>query len=187
MNFPEHKKFSKIPRLSRDIIITEKIDGSNGIIYISEDEEIYVGSRNVWLWGSIQDKICNDNYGFANWCKSNKEELMKLGEGYHYGEWWGSKIQRGYGMKEKRFSLFNVSRWNETTKPKCCSVVPILYEGDFDTNIIEKVLKDLEINGSYACPGYMNPEGIVIYHTQGNVLFKKTIKGDKKGKGVQNG
>jgi len=28
----------------------------------------------------------------------------------------------------------------------------------------------------------MNPEGIVIYHTAGNLYFKKTIENDKKGK-----
>ena len=33
---PEFQEFKKIPRLSRDIIITEKLDGTNGVIYIGE-------------------------------------------------------------------------------------------------------------------------------------------------------
>jgi hypothetical protein len=37
--------------------------------------------------------------------------------------------------------------------------------------------------GSLANTGYMNPEGIVVYHTAGNVMFKKTIKDDEVPKG----
>lgn len=39
--------------------------------------------------------------------------------------------------------------------------------------------KELEINGSYASLGFMEPEGIVIFHAAGNVRFKKTIKNDE--------
>lgn len=34
-------------------------------------------------------------------------------------------------------------------------------------------------NGSYASLGYMKPEGIVIYHTAANVMFKKTFENDE--------
>jgi hypothetical protein len=34
-----------------------------------------------------------------------------------------------------------------------------------------------------AAPGFMNPEGVVIYHTAGDLYFKKTIKNDDKPKG----
>lgn len=221
------QKFDKIPRLSRDIVITEKIDGTNGQIYncglieISnsfagdyQNQESYTlafiekyclyrdfenglymfaGSRTRWLDCSGS----GDNYGFAKWVKANAEELMKLGEGRHYGEWWGKGIQRNYGLDEKRFSLFNVGRWikleegeglKEDSKlkecPKCCSVVPILYEGIFDTNKIDEVLKDLEINGSKASLKFFkNAEGIIIYHIASGRLFKKTIKNDEKPKG----
>lgn len=84
-NFPEFQGFKKIPRLSREITITEKIDGTNGLIFIDENNNIFAGSKSRWLWGSIQDEIHNDNHGFANWVKTNKEELLKLGKGYHYG------------------------------------------------------------------------------------------------------
>lgn len=93
----------------------------------------------------------------------------------------GAGIQCGYGLKEKRFSLFNVHRWEES-RPSCCHVVPTLYKGDFDTAKIQEVLDNLALNGSIAAPGFMNPEGIIIFHTQGNLMFKKTIKNDEKGK-----
>lgn len=183
MSFPEFRGFPKIYRYSRDCIITEKIDGTNGVIYIDEQNNIFAGSRSRFLWGSIQDEIHNDNHGFAQWVKANKEELMKLGIGYHYGEYWGCGIQRGYGIKEKRFSLFNVSRWrDDTVRPKCCSIVPILFEGAFTTEHIHQALDGLRQYGSKASPSFMKPEGIVIYHTQSNYLFKKTFENDDVGK-----
>jgi len=180
--FPKFQRFKSIPRLSRECIITEKIDGSNGIIYIDKNNNIFAGSRNRWLWGSIQDKIYNDNHGFAQWVKQNKEELLKLGKGIHYGEWYGYKINRNYKLNHNRFALFNREKWNPNNIPECCEVVPILYKGIFDIDSIQKTLKQLEKNGSLAVPGFMNPEGIVIYHKTSGQLFKKTIKNDEKGK-----
>jgi len=169
--------FRKIPRLSREIVITEKIDGTNAQIKITEDGEMIVGSRNKVITPK------DDNYGFANWCEENKEELMKLGVGTHYGEWWGQGIGRGYGLKTKKFSLFNVSRWgNPEERPNCCDVVPILYRGTFTTEAVTSCMIRLRTTGSYAT-SYEDPEGIVIYHTQGNLYFKKTLKNDEKPKG----
>jgi len=170
--------FPKISRLSRDIIITEKIDGTNSCVFIGEDGEFKTGSRTRWITPE------SDNAGFCKWAHEHKEELMQLGAGYHFGEWWGQGIQRNYGLKEKRFSLFNVSRWSDPeTRPTCCGVVPTLYVGMFDTAVIQDVLDDLAKDGSRATPGFMNPEGIVIFHTASGELFKKTIKDDEKPKG----
>ena len=178
----EFKEFQKIPRLKRRCTITEKIDGTNGLIYIGETGEFLVGSRTRW----IQPGKKTDNYGFAAWANDNKQELLKLGPGFHYGEWWGLGIQRGYAATEKHFSLFNVGRWNQlgVILPNCVSVVPILYEGDFDTSSIEIQLDSLKERGSSASPGFMDPEGIIIYHTASRSLFKQTIKDDEKPKGV---
>jgi hypothetical protein len=41
----EFVEFKKIPRLSRECVVTEKIDGTNGVIYIGEGGEFLVGSR----------------------------------------------------------------------------------------------------------------------------------------------
>jgi hypothetical protein len=37
-------------------------------------------------------------------------------------------------------------------------------------------------NGSYAAPGFMDPEGIMIYHTAAGQFFKKTLVDDEAGK-----
>ncbi|HNB54180.1 MAG TPA: RNA ligase family protein [Anaerolineales bacterium] len=178
----EFEGFQKIARLSRDCVITEKIDGTNAQIFIADDfQTIKFGSRTRWITPE------NDNFGFAKWGESNKEELLKLGPGRHFGEWWGSGIQRGYGLRngEKRFSLFAVHLWNADNKPKCCEVVPTLYRGIFDTQKIEECLSELANSGSKAAPGFMQPEGIIIYHEAAKTLFKKTVEKDYEPKGAQ--
>lgn len=176
--------FQKIGRLSRDVIVTEKIDGTNGVICIGEDGSFLVGSRTRWI--TPQD----DNYGFATWARAHRDELMLLGPGRHFGEWWGRGIQRNYARTEKIFSLFNVARWRDGGKdqrPACCSVVPILYEGPMEEYGVLKGVKislqRLKSEGSIAAPGFMNPEGIVIFHAQSGTLFKKTFEKDDAGKG----
>jgi len=175
----EFVEFPKIHRLSRDIVVTEKIDGTNGCIGISDDgTEMFVGSRSRWLSPG------QDNHGFLTWALFNKEELLTLGPGRHYGEWWGQGIQRRYGLTEKRFSLFNVARWGEA-RPACCGVVPVLYRGSFSTGAVTLCLTQLVTEGSAAAPGFMKPEGVVVFHTQGNVAFKKTIEKDDAPKSMQ--
>ena len=175
----EFQGFNKISRLSRNCVITEKIDGTNAQICITEEGEFLVGSRRRWITPE------NDNYGFARWAYDNKEELMKLGEGRHYGEWWGQGVQRRYSMDKKVFSLFNTGRWsNDELRPKCCSVVPVLYAGMFYSENIDNVINELKEKGSVASPGFMDPEGIVIFHKASGGLYKKTIKDDEVPKSV---
>jgi len=174
----EFKEFPKIARLSREMVITEKIDGTNASIFIGEDGEFLTGSRTRWITPAC------DNHGFSLWANFHKEELLQLGPGHHFGEWWGEGIQRRYNIPEKRWSLFNVGRWNaETPPPKCCHVVPILSRGIFDTFEIDRVLNWLYMGGSVASPGFDKPEGIVIYHTGARMCFKKTIEKDELHKG----
>lgn len=165
----EFQKFGKIHRLSRDMVVTEKLDGTNASIHITEKGQFFVGSRTRFI------TPVEDNFGFAAWAYEHEEELRELGVGSHYGEWWGRKIQRGYGLEERRFSLFNTSRWNEETKPECCHVVPVLHTGVFSTSVVNSMLRYLHEKGSVASPGFMRPEGVVVYHTHSNTLFKKTL------------
>jgi len=189
--------FQKIARLRRECLVTEKIDGTNASIRITEDGEFLVGSRTRWITPE------SDNHGFAKWAYDHKEELLCLGNGAHFGEWWGSGIQRGYGLPkgEKRFSLFNVARWclfgqepqriamadpriekYQDVLPDCCGLVPILYRGIFDTARVEEAIADLRMNGSKAAPGYANPEGVVVFHVAGNTGFKVTLEKDHEPK-----
>jgi hypothetical protein len=179
----EFKPFNKIARLSRDCVVTEKIDGTNAQVFITEAGEVLAGSRTRWITPQA------DNYGFAAWVEAHRSELLALGPGAHFGEWWGQGIQRRYGLTEKRFSLFNVGRWgpggkDESLLPACCHVVPVLWRGEFSTKWIADVLEDLRNHGSRAAPSFMQPEGIVVYHTASGTLFKKTLEKDEQPKSL---
>jgi len=105
----EFTGWPKIARLNREVICSEKLDGTNSQVKILEDGTLLIGSRTRWI--TPQD----DHFGFAKWVMEHEQEIRTLGPGSHFGEWWGSGIQRGYGCAqgERHFSLFNVSRWNE--------------------------------------------------------------------------
>lgn len=168
-------EFPKISRLAREVIVTEKLDGTNAQVFVSDSGEVFAGSRTRWITPQ------QDNYGFAAWVEANRDELLKLGPGSHFGEWWGAGIQRRYNVPDKRFSLFNVSRWSEE-RPSCCGVVPVLWRGNFDEIDVPAIMERLRTDGSVAAPGFMKPEGIVIFHTASGALFKKTIEKDEQPK-----
>lgn len=168
MDLPEFTPFPSISRLFRGMVITEKLDGTNAQVCVTEDGRVFAGSRSKWLTPEA------DNFGFARWVKEHEEELLTLGPGQHFGEWWGSGIQRRYGLTEKRFSLFNVSRWGDV-RPACCHVVPTLFRGPFHTELVQIQLDFLKVIGSLAAPGFMQPEGVVVFHEHSSSLFKVTL------------
>lgn len=203
----EFKEFDKISRLNREVIVTEKLDGTNGQVHIRPAEGstlehgydcqvdiegvphyIRAGSRNRWVAHVGGD----DNNGFGRWVYQHAHELAALGPGAHFGEWWGQGIQRKYGLQEKRWSLFNVARWKDigdqfapptaVLVPQCCSVVPILTRGIGLIACVQEALEDLRSKGSVAAPGFMKPEGIVAYHTHSRSLFKVTLEKDEEHK-----
>lgn len=171
----EFEKFPSISRYFREIVITEKIDGSNAQINILDNQEILAGSRNRYITPGK-----GDHHGFAAWVRENEDSLRHdLGVGRHYGEWWGSGIARGYDLDEKRFSLFNTTRWfTSTFETDLLRVVPLLYKGEHDSHAIRNVSFALHTYGSLAAYGYKNPEGIVIYHSHSNRCFKYTAGDD---------
>ncbi len=223
----EFVPFPKIPRLLRDIVITEKIDGTNaGILIVTpesrEDEPdlgedyaplevtppgVYASSRKRWITPE------RDNFGFARYVEENAEALTAiLGPGMHFGEWWGAGIQRRYDQPAKRFSLFNLRKWgfrDAYSDERCekrgnhpvskegrqlcqchpgqealsfpglrLDVVPVLYAGIFSQIIIEETMRFLRAEGSVAAPGFMKPEGIVVFFPQAGHPFKITLEGD---------
>jgi hypothetical protein len=174
----EFKGFPKLFRLNREIIISEKIDGTNAQILVSDDGlSLVAGCRTRFLTPEA------DNFGFAAWVAENRDDLLRLGPGRHFGEWWGAGIQRRYGQSKKRFSLFNTTRWaGATDKPSCCDTVPLLYRGPYAQVEIDRCLDALTKYGSAAALGWKKPEGIVIFHTASGVGFKVTYENDQNGK-----
>lgn len=160
---PEFQGWPKIPRWENEnYVITEKIDGTNGCIIITDSGDIYAQSRTKIL----DESSAGDNFGFCKWVNGNKDDLLRLGVGYHYGEWWGLGIQRNYGLAERKFSLFNI--WLDDY-PECVSKVPVV------GNNLEESLERLNRLGSIAAPGFMNPEGLILAATQNRGVRYKVI------------
>lgn len=175
----EFQPWPKIARLNRDITITEKIDGTNAAILVADDLTVAAQSRTRIITPE------DDNFEFARWVQEHAAELaVTLGPGRHFGEWWGQGIQRKYGLDEKRFSLFNTARY--AGLEGLVSTVPVLYQGPFSGWVVSRELDQLRWHGSVAAPGFMHPEGVVVFHSAAQQMFKVTLKGDEAPKSQAN-
>lgn len=178
---PPFEPWAKIPRLRNEVVtITEKLDGTNGQVCVTPEGYVFAGSRGRWLVGADAKGKPNDNYGFRVWVEENKNELVKLGVGRHYGEWFGYGIgPRGYGLPNKRFALFNTFRPKESLPPVVENVT-ILYQGTGMglTEIVARIMDDLKTTGSKHVPGYMRPEGIVVYSSLTKTRYKVLCEND---------
>lgn len=226
----DFQAWPSIPRLNREMVVTEKIDGTNAAIiieshgcvpndqaaeYMVTHEEasdgystfrqrpamIEVANDEFLPWEGYSEvfeigaqsrkrliKPDDDNFGFARHVFDSADLLIDaLGAGRHYGEWWGSGIQRGYGLVkgEKRFSLFNVKRYGEIDfaakgLPNVATV-PVIWRGPFDLQVIDSLIEELRRDGSFVNgleDRFHNPEGVVVYHTASNTLFKVLCEHD---------
>lgn len=162
---PEFRAFPKIPRMFTTVTVTEKIDGTNGCVVISDDG-VFAQSRNRQL---TPGKL-TDNAGFAAWVERYAEDLRSLGNGYHFGEWWGEGIQGNpYNVDVKTFSLFNP---RVDILPECCTVVPTLFEGEYSFDAVSDAMSDLLAWGSQAAPGAKYVEGVMVFHHAARQYFK---------------
>ncbi|WP_432157780.1 RNA ligase family protein [Streptomyces sp. bgisy153] len=205
----EFREWPKTKRLFRDIVVTEKIDGTNSAVHITAVPHIpALGDFPPGAYSLVVDGIryvvsaqsrrriitpgkTTDNYGFAGWVYDNAEALVRLlGEGLHFGEWWGRGIQRGYDLAGRAFSLFNTERYANVHEsvgefggvPVTVGPVPVLYDGVFSEERITGELEVLRKYGSVAAPGFPNPEGICVYHSQSRNVYKVTLDNNDAGK-----
>lgn len=205
----DFKKWDKIPRLANEkMYITEKIDGSNACVVILPFEpeyDIFEASDNFALvtvdgvhykvaaqsrTRFLLDEKGKDNFNFARWVSENVVELVRtLGYGRHYGEWWGSGIQRGYGLLngERRFSLFDTRRWGAesegflnivNSKVENIDIVPQLYSGPVDLGRISDILHELDVDGSRVVNSYQKAEGVIVNFSLARVSYKAFINDD---------
>ena len=68
----EFQEFPKMARLTREVIVTEKIDGTNAQVFIADDGTLLAGSRTRWITPT------DDNFGFAAWVEAHRDELRRL-------------------------------------------------------------------------------------------------------------
>lgn len=166
----EFQAFEKIGSLKKiDMAVTQKIHGTNAAVYIYEytstngiSHEPRIGircqSRSRFIFPG------DDNYGFASFVEINKQEFIRLlGPGLHFGEWAGPGINSGEGLTQKTFVLFDWWKFPpERQLPPQTTVVPLLYSGPFNLEVLEGLATNLKSYGSKLVPGFMRPEGMVI-------------------------
>ena len=164
------ESWQKIPRYSgptQNVVISEKMDGTNACIII--EDGVIVGTQSRKRMITPQD----DNYGFAGWVERNNDELLKLGDGRHFGEWVGLGIQKNpHNFDCKKFYLFNSGRW-WTDRPSCCEVVMVLYSGELQDMTVDAVMTELK---GHADQHDYEAEGVIIYYTSKRTYEKATFK-----------
>lgn len=178
----EFRPWPKIPRLNRDMTITEKLDGTNACVVIGD---VFMGVDTVRTVVGTQSRNRiitreSDNYGFAQWAHSHRHELGEImTPGYHYGEWVGPGIQGNpYGLVERRFYQFNPDAPYDIAIG--LGVVPCLYVGPFDLLEVDQQLHWLRVHGSRLGCGYA--EGVIVYHHAAHMSFKATCYLDEQPK-----
>lgn len=181
------EEYGKTPRFFRNMIVTEKLDGTNAAILVTDDGRVGAQSRNRL----ITPGKATDNYGFARWVEDNAVALAEvLGAGRHFGEWWGGGIARNYGLEksDKRFSLFHVDKYGsrDLARVPGLGTVPVLSRYTMDSDVISNTIADLRENGSKAVPGFMNPEGVIVWHSASKNVYKVLLENDELPKGLVN-
>jgi len=164
-NIDNMRNFTNIIEDGEDVVITEKIHGSNARFGCVENE-FMVGSHNIRLQ---EDK--NNKYWsvFSNDMKTMLNEFCLSGEPVIlYGELYGSGVQDlAYGMKhnQKGIRVFDLkvkgNYVDYDTLDKLCEghnikLAPVLYRGPFS---MEKVL---EFSKAKSTLGGNIMEGVVI-------------------------
>lgn len=184
--FEAWPKTLQISKVLGNVTVTEKIDGTNACLVFDADGNMFAQSRNRVITPA------SDNQGFARWAYRYQEELFHiLGEGRHFGEWWGKGIGRKYGMEHNVFSLFNVGRFYKTgpdgldsmsTRAQGTSIfdqvsaVPHLFTGEYGSDAMKAAVTDLQDNNSKAAAqhgiDFADPEGVCFYFRE----FDKVAK-----------
>ncbi|KKK96424.1 hypothetical protein LCGC14_2662910, partial [marine sediment metagenome] len=153
--------------------------GANGLLNENKKElmKLGVGTHHGEWWGSgIQRRYNLDEKRFSlfntgRWVDTHLIPIGASGFSNEYSEQYLHELKKQSHNDKLEYC------------PKGCYVVPILYEGLFSEERIGNTLMTLKEYGSKVSLGFMKPEGIVIYHKQGNMYFKKTIENDEQGKG----
>lgn len=167
----EFQAWPKIPRaVLGDVVITEKMDGTNACVIIENGEIVGVQSRKRMITPE------DDNHGFAGYVERNKEMFLKLGDGRHFGEWVGLGINgNNHEFPEKRFYLFNTRRWGEhNPPPEGLYVVKKLYHGPYSEQAVDDTMNALL--SSYTKG---KPEGCVVYFLRLDAMEKHTFEYSK--------
>jgi hypothetical protein len=194
----DFKAYPKTHRIGTEqYTITEKVDGTNGVVYVHKakpadfrvgKDRSYVkaGSRSRWLEDDGSKKW--DNHGFGEWVMENERALIELPEGFHYGEWYGRGINRNYGLKDRRFMLFDYARYDKLITNNNIlgdlieteTVLADVVTYDYLSIAIKLNSACLSVEGSVHVRGFSDPEGLIIRSKLRPAVYKYIIRKDEE-------
>jgi hypothetical protein len=206
---PKLKRWSTAPELFGSATLTELLDGHtigihvevlkrnprSGEVTVRDGDVMRVdpvgGAQFFRVWVQNRERMVTpdqrDVQGVAAWVKAHAGAIAEtLGPGIHFGEWWGYKICRGYGLPagDRRFSLFNTARWGfiDGTQVPSLYTVPVLWEGPLEDNwnTVREQMDKLHEQGSSAVPGYRYPAGVLLYHASADAMMRHVFKGEER-------
>lgn len=141
--------YGKTSRLSKQIVVTEKLDGSN-LIFLKKDGKIHVATRNyIYPLEGIEQYKDRLYKGLCEWLQENKFDMP---EGtVLMGEWMG--MGRKYKRQFKKFNLFAVGKYQNdqlietiydidlVQLPEFMGKVPVV-QVDADIRNLQEILDD---------------------------------------------
>lgn len=159
---------------AEEVVITEKIDGTNSRIGVI-NSQFMVGGRNA-----VYDLNAPKNdFGFVQWCKENNVEnrlrSLAIDNVIVYGEFCGEKINVPIYRKGRNFLVIDIKingsyqDWNkvvELASKMGFSTVPILYRGKPSIEIFEQYRKGASVYALERSGKKQTQEGIVIKATK---------------------
>ncbi len=160
-----YKKYVHKLVLGEEVVITEKIHGTNHRMLVSAvDEKLYIGSRTQWkdplflTSPHTRMQICAHGQVAMCWCQDNPDRVL-FGEvfgwvaGLRYGAEQGQLFYRAFDVWNN-----NTKEWEEVPEELKEIKVPELYRGPWDPAIAESL-----VDGPSMIPGADHiREGIVI-------------------------
>lgn len=165
------RKYESVLRDGEEVVITEKIHGSNGR-WVHINGELFCGSRTKFRKDSVWNRMA-DKYELGRVLGENPGLVL-------YGEVYGKGIQDlTYGLNEQRVAFFDIYDtrsglwWNYDQFEAFCTahrlpVVPVLYRGPFD------------LDGAYALAEGTTPLGQSAHTREGIVIKPVTERWDQE-------
>jgi RNA ligase (TIGR02306 family) len=152
--------------------ITEKLHGATGIIVMTDDGVVHVGTARAWKKENVGDGCGGDPYWWpAMRAAGMIEKIQAIGPRVAiYGEMFGQVQDLRYGHPDKNappffraFDVFDVAsgRWAEADEMRAIfaqhaiPAVPVLYDGPWDLKLVALAEQDSKL-------GLHLAEGIVV-------------------------
>ena len=207
MSLLQFEEWPKIPRYRGELVVTEKIDGTNAQVAIDSlhtEEQLFAARKALGLPGGPVEIITGDFDGESaraiyagsrsRWLQP--EGIVKGGDNFgfarfvydHAGEL--AKLGRGrhygewwgHGIQRGYGLPAGERRFSLFNVARHADSLPscchlVPVLARGEAVDVDEVMRELKLNGSRAAP-FLDPEGVIIFHTPSRQLYKRTFEHD---------